>query len=122
MLITLSMYRNINVEATKIVDITPESRVNNYNRKLLGPATSAACIIPNNALGFSNYLFLSHGQQLQQVHSYSHLIVEDLDKAYFLPYHRSSHCKGSRLYNDNKYMHFDYAKKDTKESDLSVIV
>ena len=58
------MYRNINVEATKIVDIT-QSRVNNYKRNLLGPATSAACIIPNNALGFSNYLFLSHGQRLQ---------------------------------------------------------
>ena len=64
MLMTLSMYRNINVEVTKIVDIT-QSRVNDYNRKLLGPATSAACIIPNNVLGFSNYLFLSHGQQLQ---------------------------------------------------------
>ena len=64
MLIILSMYRNINVEATKILDIT-QSRVNNYNRKLLRLAASAACIIPNNALGFSNYLFLSHGQRLQ---------------------------------------------------------
>ena len=53
-----------------------------------------------------------------KVHSYSHLIVKDLDKAYFLPYRRSSYCKGSRLYDDNKYMYFDYAKKDTKESDL----
>ena len=53
-----------------------------------------------------------------KVHSYSHLIVKDLDKAYFLPYHRSSYCKGSRFYDDNKYMYFDYAKKDTKESDL----
>ena len=53
-----------------------------------------------------------------KVHSYSHLIVKDLDKAYFLPYLRSSCCKESRLYDDNKYMYFDYAKKDTKESDL----
>ena len=53
-----------------------------------------------------------------KVHSYSQLIVKDLDKAYFLPYLRSSYCKGSRLYDDNKYMYFDYAKKDTKESDL----
>ena len=45
MLITLSMYRNINVEATKIVDIM-QRRDNNYNRKLIRPATSAACIIP----------------------------------------------------------------------------
>ena len=53
-----------------------------------------------------------------KVHSYSHLIVKDLDKAYFLPYLRCSYCKGSRLYDDSKYMYFDYAKKDTKESDL----
>ena len=53
-----------------------------------------------------------------KVHSYSQLIVKDLDKAYFLPYLRSSYCKGSRLYNDNKYMYFDYALRDTKESDL----
>ena len=53
-----------------------------------------------------------------KVHCYSQLIVKDLDKAYFLPYLRSSYCKGSRLYNDNKYMYFDYALRDTKESDL----
>ena len=118
MLIILFTCRNINVEATKIVHIM-QSRVNNYNRKLLRPAASAACIIPNNALGFSNYVFLSHGQRLQcKVHSYRHLIVKDLDKAYFLPYLRSSYCKRSRLYNDNKYMYFDYALRDTKESDL----
>ena len=45
MLITLSKYRNINVEATKIVDIM-QRRHNNYNRKLPRPAASAACIIP----------------------------------------------------------------------------
>ena len=52
------------------------------------------------------------------IYSYGQLIVKDLDKAYFLPYLRSSYCKGSRLYNDKKYMYFDYALRDTKESDI----
>ena len=53
-----------------------------------------------------------------KVYSYSQLIVKDIDKAYFLPYVRSSYCKGSRLYNDNKYVYFDCVLRDTKESDL----
>ena len=50
--------------------------------------------------------------------TYSQLIVRDLDKAYFLPHSRSSYCKDSKIYNDKKYMHFDYPLKDSKEEGI----
>lgn len=53
-----------------------------------------------------------------KIYSYSQLIVKDLDKAYFLPYLRSTYCKGSKFCNDKKYMYFDYPLRGTQESDI----
>lgn len=53
-----------------------------------------------------------------KIYSYSQLIVKDLDKAYFLPHSCSSYCKDSKVFNDEKYFHFDYPLKDSKEKDI----
>ena len=53
-----------------------------------------------------------------KIHSYSQLIVKYLDKAYVLPHSRSSYCKGSKVFNDKKYFHFDYPLKDSKGKDI----
>ena len=50
--------------------------------------------------------------------SLSQRIVKDLDKAYFLPYLRSTYRKGAKICNDKKYMHFDYSLRGTRESDV----